>query len=105
MATIDDELGARTVRTVVAREEECKLGDLIGSTRSGDRLTSHEHFESTLSRFGRGSHHRRGDHARVDRIDANAVGTQLERRGLRDASYRELGRGVTAHTQHPGNAV
>jgi hypothetical protein len=35
MATIDDELGARAIRTVVAREEERKLGDLLGGARSG----------------------------------------------------------------------
>src|SRR4051794_14194957 len=91
--TVDGELGTRDVRRSVARQERDCLRHLLRLARSLHRdLPAHPRHVVVVR--DEVPHHRGVDATRVDAVDADAIGRQLDGGRLRHPSHRELACGV-----------
>src|SRR5215207_8941364 len=90
LPAVDHELGTRRVRVVVGHEPQHELRDLVrlrvALQRDADRRRQAVEVGA--------AHHRRVDDARMDRVDPDPVGPELDCRALRHAPHRPLGRRV-----------
>src|SRR5258707_11414756 len=92
LTTIDHELAAGAIRAVITREKERQPRDLfgLGNAAEGQVLRL---VVDALGGFG-GAEHRRVDPTGMDRVDANVVGTEFDRRDFGEPACCKLGRHI-----------
>src|SRR5699024_4501847 len=94
LAAVDDEGVTDGESAEVRAQPQGRRGDLLGSAHATDRFLGDDAGTALGGASGEATHHRGLDDARADRVDADPLGRDLQRRGLRHSDDPVLGGGI-----------